>query len=623
VERGEREHGNEVGMSTAARNLRIGIVFRGDIVHEEIIDRKVDISLGLRAGSTIQMAAKQYPDFPDHLELLIFEGGQFYLVVPSDPSARVSVRGANSTPATIRGKRCLPIEGAVGGSVSIGEVVVMFQFVRGDATPMINIERTVLRVGLVYDEDGLISEQIFPDQKLVTIGSAKQDTVVLPDEDYQGPSLSFVNNRDGSVTLKAPATMKVRVAVDGAPMELKELQAKGKAVQEGDNVSCHLSLGTRGRATMGKYIVLFQVVKQTVIVPALPQRSLGQRLLSPIMSDPTWSVSFLTSFAVMAAFVVQAVVFQSSTGKYLTKAKTEEAETTSIYEVQIEQKEEIKEPEPDPEEDKKETVDVRSEDAKKADEKQKEDKKADKADAKADKATDAPKADNKPAESIGKQADPDEVKKLAVENVQKKTIAGAFGGGAGGAATKLFATGDDDGAGGEVVAKTFGGTGGGDGSGGQAGPGSGGLKVASSGGGGTVEKVSGGSKGIKRDNTAAAPVKEEKKEAAAPSVKLSTGGLSGEGSDDEKSAVQKMIARKNSAVQKCYENELRDNDGAGGKVRVTFTVGPAGNVTDVSVSGAAGGFAECIKGKFMAIRGLPASDGSKTYNQSYVFAKGG
>ena len=30
-----------------------------------------------------------------------------------------------------------------------------------------------------------------------------------------------------------------------------------------------------------------------------------------------------------------------------------------------------------------------------------------------------------------------------------------------------------------------------------------------------------------------------------------------------------MIARKNSAVQKCYENELRDNDSAGGKVRVT------------------------------------------------------
>lgn len=610
-------------MSTTVRNLRIGIVFRGDIIHEEIIDRKVDISLGLRAGSTIQVPARQYPDFPDAIELLLFEGGQYYLVVPTDPAARVSIRGASSSEAkTIRGKRCLPIEGAVGGSVSFGDVVVMFQFVRGDATPTMTIERTVLRVGLVYDEEGLISEQIFPDQKLVSIGSTKHDTVVLPDEDYQGPSLSFINNRDGSLTLKAPATMKVRVAVDGAPMELKELQAKGKARQEGDNVICHLSLGTRGRASMGKHTVLFQVVRQTVIVPTLPQRTLTQRLLSPIMGDPTWSVSFLTSFAVMGAFVVQAVLFQSSTGKYLTKAKSEEATASSIYEVQIEQKEEIKEPEPEPEDDKKEAVDIRSDEAKKADEKAKEDKKPAKEDKPADaKATEGKPTDAKP-ESIGKQGDPDEAKKLAVENVQKKTIAGAFGG-PGGAATKLFAAAGDDGEGGEVVAKTFGGSGGGDGGNTAAGPGTGGLKVASGGGGGTVEKVSGGSKGIKRDTAAAEPAKEEKKEAPAPSVKLSTGGLSGDGSDDEKSAVQKMVARKNSAVQKCYENELRDNDSAGGKVRVTFTVGPAGNVTDVSVSGASGGFADCIKSKFMAIRGLPASDGSKTYNQSYVFAKGG
>ena len=47
--------------------------------------------------------------------------------------------------------------------------------------------------------------------------------------------------------------------------------------------------------------------------------------------------------------------------------------------------------------------------------------------------------------------------------------------------------------------------------------------------------------------------------------------LGGEG--EGKSDIAKVIARKNSAVQQCYERALRENAEEGGKVKVSFTVG--------------------------------------------------
>ena len=104
-------------------------------------------------------------------------------------------------------------------------------------------------------------------------------------------------------------------------------------------------------------------------------------------------------------------------------------------------------------------------------------------------------------------------------------------------------------------------------------------------------------------------------------VRLSSGGMDGPG--ENKAEVGKVVSRKNSAVQRCYEEALRDNPDEGGKVKVTFTVGTEGTVTDVSVSGASGKFSDCIKARFTAIRGLPLLPSPQTFSQSYVFSKGG
>ena len=594
-------------MSTANRNVRLGVVYRGSIIHEEVVDRRIDVTIGLRAGSTIQIPAKEYPEFPDSIELLAIENNQYYLLVPSDPTARVSVRGTTEKSAamTVRGKRAIAIETAAGGSMSIGDVTIMFQFVRADSTPTITRESNVLRLGLVYDER-LISDRVFDDQKQITIGNQKNLSVVLPDEDYQGPAIKFTNNRDGSFTLKAPATMRMRIATDGGPLELKELLAKAKARQEGNDAIVHLPLGTRGRVVMGQHTVLFQVIKQSVTVPSFPPKTMGQRIVGPFIGEPTWTISFLGALFLVGAIVGQSLLFQNSTGKYLDKAKAEDEVARGPIQIDIVEKEEPpKEEEPDKAVADAPPIQAAPDPKAKKDEK----KTADKA---PDKAADA---DKKPV-STGQTVDPEEAKRNAREAVVKNSVAGALVG-ANGAATKLFA--DDGGDGEGTVKAKFGGA---SGDGDTGGPGKGGgLQIEGGGkGGGTIEKVKGKGGGFGERKTDVAKVEEPKKVEA--QAKVSLGGLDGsDDGDGSKGDIAKKVASRAGAVKACYEAALRDNPDVSGKVKVSFTVGTAGTVTDVTVSGADGGFKDCIEGKFKSIRGLPILTAPKQFSQSFVFTK--
>lgn len=594
-------------MSSPNRNIRLGIVYRGVVIHEEVIERKIDISIGRRAGSTVQVSPKDHPDFPEFIDFMVYEKGQHYLVVPADPSARVSLRGAAAAaPETVKGRRVLPIAEAAGGSLSHGDVTVMFQFVRGDAHPTETRERTVLRLGLVFDER-LIDDRIYPETKEVSIGNGRDSTIVLPGEDYQGPALVFQNHKDGSVTMRAPSAMKIRVAIDEQPLELKDLQARGKARVEGDSTLCHFALGTRGRAVMGSHTVLFQVVKQTVTVPVLQKRTWAQSLIRGVLGDPVWWVSFSVSLLCFGGIAVQAHYYQTHVGRFLERTRAQEVDAARApIEVDIAKLEEPPEPE--------KVEEVKGPEPTAAPlvptEKQKAPAKT------ADKAPDAGKKAAGPA-----AADVDEEARnrraAADDSIKKNTVAGAFE-----AKGSKFYQEAGEGEVGDVVAKSFGGTdGGADGDGKDGTPG---VKIAtgkaaSAG----VQRVGGTGDGKalvgNRDQKV---VESGAKKPAEEKININFSPGSMEGSGEGKDEVKKMIARKNSAVQRCYEDALRENPSEGGKVKVTFTVGTEGTVTDVSVSGASGKFAECIKAKFSSIRGLPELTSPQTFSQSYVFSKG-
>ena len=88
-----------------------------------------------------------------------------------------------------------------------------------------------------------------------------------------------------------------------------------------------------------------------------------------------------------------------------------------------------------------------------------------------------------------------------------------------------------------------------------------------------------------------------------------------------KDQIARKIASRAQGVKACYEAALRENPEASGKIRVNFTVGTAGTVTDVQVAGAQGGLADCIEGKFRAIRGLPLLPEARAFNQTFLLQK--
>ncbi len=577
------------------RVLRLGVVYNGQILAERVMDRRAAVSVGTRADASVQISAKDHPRFPEHMMLAVLHQNTYHLVLPEDPNVQMNLRGGAGGDGIraqdvvkVRGKRCVPIEGYTGGSMAIGDIILMFQFVRGDAVPTVTHEETVLRIGLVH-ESRLLSDRIYHLGETVTIGAGKNDTLVLDAEDYKGPSATFDIGKDARVRVKLPNKSGLRLASDGAPINEEEAVRKGIAKRGADGVELSVGLKSRGRVSLGPYTLLFQVIRRTVTVPQMPRATLFGQIAAPLMNDPVWSISFLVSVLLIGSIVAQAVIFQSTTGKYLKKQHLEEFLSHDTYEVLIEEKEE-----PEPE---KETVDIKSEQAKK--EEQKEIKK------------EVKKKKEKPQQTAEKQVDPEERKRNARKVVSKRTIAGAFMDKSG-MASKLFAAGGEGE--GTVVAKTFGG--GGDEA--DGGPG-GGLKLAGGGGGGgTIEKVAGGRKGFGKRSSADTKVKAKKREKRVK-ISLSAGSLGGSGQG--KSGVSRVIRRKNSAIRRCYEAALRNNPSLSGKVKVQFTVGTAGTITRVNVIGASGEFASCIKKKFARVRGLPLLSSPQSFSQSYVFTK--
>ncbi len=589
-----------------SRVLRIGVVWRSQVVAERVLDRRVDVSVGSRPDSTVSVSAKDYPGFPANVTLAVVDHGAYHVVLPADPAHKLVLRGGppgndgvdKSQVKTVGGQRIYPIEPFTGGSVSLGDLIVMFQFVRGDAIPTVTREETVLRIGLVH-EDRLLSDEIFHGDKPVVIGVGPTKTISLPDVDYKGTDASFVFDKSANkFHAKIPKDSVFRLAVEGQPVvDNKDAQQKGLVKLEGEFVTFDVPLRARGRCTMGPYTVLFQVVKQSITVPTFARKSLASKLAAPFLSDSVWTLSLLGSIVLIGSIVGQALMFYNTQGRFLDKSTAEEELAHTTFEVVIEEKEEPK--------DEKPVVDIMSKEAKEETKKEIEkEKKPEK------------KAPAEKPQSTGQTVDPETLKRNAREAVVKNTVAGALVG-ANGAATKLFA--DDGGEGDGTVTAKFGGGGGDEANGG---PGGGGLKLeGGGGGGGTIEKVKGkgGGFGERKADLAKvdAPVKKE------PVAAVKLGGLDGDdgGDGSGKDNIAKKVAGRAAAVKACYEAALRDNPDVSGKVKVSFTVGTAGTITDVTVSGAEGGFRDCIESKFRSIRGLPILAAPKQFNQSFVFTK--
>ncbi len=580
-------------MSQQPRHVRIGIVWRGQIVGERVLCRRTAVSIGLRPDATIQIAASEHPEFPAYMDLLRLSGGRYHLVLPRDPNARVTLRGTpvNNVTVDIDGQRCLPVEAAAGGSLVAGDLCVMFQFVAGYSQPMAVRERTVLRLGLVHDER-LISDRLFHEGDRISVGNHKGDDIVL-DHDYTGPSLAFRRHGDGTATLSGHKGISLRMALPGDnPVDADELLRLGRAQLKGEQLRGHLPLGTRGRVRMGPYTILFQVLRQRVEVPVLPKRGWSERIGGALFRDPVWTACLALWFALAGVVSVQAYAVHQTVGRYLQDIQPPEdddlVQRQHLVEIEV-LTPEIEKPEAPPLEPAPQPEKLREKKPPKP----------------------AAKEPKRRPQSIGKTAEPDKARRNPRDVIATRTIAGAITGP--GASSKMFA--DHEGPGGDVQ-KAFGG---GSVDANEPGPATG-LKLADANGGGTYEKTKVKHSRFKRSSASNKLAHKKTPRGPKPPV-LSPGLFVGDAPGEKKNAIRRVIARKQNAVRRCYESALRKNATLQSKVTVRFVIGTAGTITSVTITGASGDFRSCIERKFRAIRGLPLLSAPTSFKQAYVFTR--
>ncbi len=108
--------------------------------------------------------------------------------------------------------------------------------------------------------------------------------------------------------------------------------------------------------------------------------------------------------------------------------------------------------------------------------------------------------------------------------------------------------------------------------------------------------------------------------------RTSVGALEDEsGSGDfDPNIVVRQLGRRRSAIQRCYERELRNNPTLSGRVVTRFTIQPTGSVSGVSATENTTGspaVAECVNRVVRGLRFTPGPEGGAvTYSFPFVFA---
>lgn len=478
----------------------------------------------------------------------------------------------------------------------------MFTPLTSDTPISTTHHRSVLRLGLVHG-DRLIDDRAWSGPHRITVGMNLRDSVVLPPDDYQGPSIGFVQHRDGTVTMRVPAGMRVRIALGSQPTDIEDLRAEGGAWPDGDGLVCHLAPGARGRAVMGQHNLLFQIVRQTVTVPVLPRRSLVQRAVSGVLCDPAWWVSLAVTALCVGGTAAQAHAFAGRVAPTLAVSPVETPEQVE-YAVELPEVRELPPLVPQEAGQANAAPDKPVEAAARAPR------------AASTKTSDAALGRTARAAKDASQAEGARNPRADVDQrLREKSIAGVF---PENPTTKIFA--ETEGPADHQASRSlFGPATSRDAE--SSGPGRavaayGGLKVAAS---SIALARPGVISGGERDSALnlAGPQKRE-------GPRVDVGNLQGQpdSATDDTTGVKRLVVRADTRVQRCYEKALRDNPEMSGKVSVTFVVGTEGTVTSATVAGASGSFARCLEDMFMAIRGLPALTMAQTFVQSYVFSKG-
>lgn len=432
----------------------------------------------------------------------------------------------------------------------------------------------VLRLGVIQGGK-IIEDKTLDKRENVSIGNDGKNTLVVPMSNLP-KSLTIFELKGQQYSLCFTETMDGKLSVGAGQNEqlsFQALKSQGMAKKRGDLYVMPLPEGAKGKLSLGEITLLFQFVNPPKLAPKME--------LPPAARGNPFNTIDRTFTAILMAFLI--VEF---TGAIALSARAVPTDDVALEElpdrfVKMVVPPKPKEP-PKPVEDPNKKVEA------------KEEKKADKEEKKV--------AEAKPVDSAAHKA---AVQKAVASKGLLKILGSAGGPGSG--VSDVFGNGAGatdvasalQGAGGVAVSDTVSGQGPKGGGAGQAA----GIGQLGTQGGGAVDT------GAKRDVGIRGRVSD-----ATPEV---------ETADLDKAALGRFIKARLSAIQGCYESQLKRNPSLKGRIVVRFTIGTTGRVTEVDIDENQMGndeVASCIKAKIRAWTTPFKPEADATVSYPFVFS---
>jgi len=458
----------------------------------------------------------------------------------------------------------------------------------------------ILRVGL-FQNKNCIEERLIHTRKVVTIGQdLRKNTFIVPASSLPKSFVLF-DVKDGDYLLHFTKDMTGRVSIgDGKPMELGELVRQGKAQKVSEGFVLKITEKTYGRVAFenaGEEVaVLFQFVKPPPprTPPVLPASMRGGLVFAVIGATTLVLTTFISAF-VQIGFVAFVLAKDWPVPRDLDYVMPDR-----FVSIMVDEKPEPVETEPLP------TEEGEGPGEEVADEPTPEPKQAE------------PTPNPKSAEDRA-AADAERKRRLA-EEVQNKTILGQIGAlsSEGGSLVDSLS----EGAGRTSMEEAFANSAGIATN--VAGAEQSGLRTSGSSdadgkgsavGMGELKGLAGATKAQKGVDTGQQVEKKVKLSVNLKTPEKMVGGKL------DSAAVSDVIRRRQAAIQRCYEREIKNNPRASGRVVVTFTIGTIGRVTSAKAveDSVGGGVGACVAGVVQGFRFPAPSGGEVIVNKTFIF----
>ncbi len=447
----------------------------------------------------------------------------------------------------------------------------------------------VLRIGVIQG-DKMVEERIIRSRETVTVGSSEKNHFVIANAGLP-PSFELFQLVGGDYILNFTPEMRGRVGLAGGVQALDQLRATGAARNAGTYWQVKLADSSRGRVAVGDTTLLFQFIDPP---PVQPRPQLPAAVVGGFVAGIDWLFTAFIMFSFMTHFGF-IIFLENADWPVPPTLATIPPDLSDII---------FAEEEPPPEE--TTPTDDSSSDEPVEDVAQAED---------SHETSEDTSSDSSPEAQQARDSDARMVAEAAAAQVDQLLL-GALG--SDGALHDVLAGGAVTGSAADVLAQAEG------------------VGVASSSTGGTLRDRSGGgtvggsgdlsglrhAAGDTGARTEGAPVTE-----AAPRgrFRTETSDVEEDGSGEfDQQAVVRMIQTRRSAIQACYERELRATPTLSGRIAVQLTIQESGSVSGVHVTDntMAGGDAvgSCVVRVIQGFRFNPGPEGgSVSYTFPFVF----